>query len=454
MTGRPRLVGSSVHGHGRQDTGRREHQRVGRRSRRPAERAGGRRAGRRRLVTSAPDGPGERVGQVGRRHVEAGEQAAEQGVERLARAEVVRRRARASVTTSATTRSAVTTCATRARSTSRCLEVRERHRVVVRPGAARPPRALADPLPELGLARRRPRASPPPWPRACASSARSAGDCSSCGTRTGCTRLASIRARSDHSKSTSGDRERLATRSPRTASRARARSPSSAGRGSRTSSATRAGRPGPAVGVAGRPPVAAALGQRRAHVAVAQSYGERRVLGTRTARSRWLRLLMVTAPQHHQRGVEPDVDRPPGQLQRIELGARSSPWCTRDGRVRPSRTSAPWTSASALSRKAGRPGRGRSGREPRGPPRALGRVRASAAAGDGELGLARRCWSRWLPNVRAASSRAAGRCGSARQPSAPRPGPGCRWRTPTGLSRRVGQHRVPCGRARDTRSPR
>ena len=186
------------------------------------------------------------------------------------------------------------------------------------------------------------------------SSARSATTSSSCGTRTGWTRLASIRARSDHSNSTSGDRDRLATRSPRTASRrpcpvtivCRSRLPNELCHSCRSASPRRRW-PAPPLDGRSAPP-----GPRARRDP--QSYGERRPAGDPHRPEPAACLVEIATAQQHQRRVQPDVDRPPAQLERVQLGRRGRPRAAPGTDVSgPSRTSAPCTSASALSRKAG-----------------------------------------------------------------------------------------------------
>ena len=203
------------------------------------------------------------------------------------------------------------------------LELGQRHRVGERAGAALLPGLLAHALPELRLpaalsrdgflARGQRR-----------SSARSAATCSSRGTRTGCTRLASIRARSDHSKSTSGDPDALAIRSPRTASRrpcpatmvCRSRLPNELCHACRSSSPRRRcprRRGGPA----------GTLRQRGPHVAVAEPYAERRARRDPNGSEPAPCVVELAAPEDDERRVEPDVARPPPQVECGQLGLRA-----------------------------------------------------------------------------------------------------------------------------------
>ena len=362
-----------------------------------------------------------------RRHVEAGEQPAEQGVERRARTEVVRRRVslgdhqrddalgRHDVRDQGRARPAAPgrTPTSSGRRTPRS---RAPARRVRGPAAAARPARTASSRDASSLA------------ASVRSSARSAATCSSCGTRTGCTRLASIRARSDHSNSTSGDRDRLATRSPRTASRrpwpvtivCRSRLPE------RALPLVQVGQPTPDVRQRVRLP-AGPLGERRPDVAVAQPYGERRGPGDADRHaggaraSSWSPRRRTTRAQSSRTSVAHQGISKRGQLRRqgIPLGHQ--------GRTGPTEPDLGTQRERLGAHPVGRRHRAREPRPggPRGRQRPAAGSVASAACAMVSSACPRRCWSRWFPKVRAASSRTTRRPGSARPPSAPRPGPGC-----------------------------
>ena len=295
-------------------------------------------------------------------------------------------------------------------SPSRGLERGQRHRVVVRPraraaarrapgpaGAARPraPRVLARRL----LACRRATAARPGRPRPArrAAPAPAAPGWPASGpaptTRT----------------APRGDRDGTATRSPRTASRApcpvtivcRSRLPNELCHSCRSASPRRrwpsasAGRPRP-------------LGERRAHVAVPQPYGERGAASGPGSRARRRRASSSSPRRRTTSAVSSRMSiGPPRHLQRGQLRRRGRrPWSTSDGRG---------SARAAPRHRARAPRRGPAGRRPgpreAGPGRARGGQRAlrvrwrSAARAIVSSASPRRCWSRWLPKVRAASSR-------------------------------------------------
>ena len=257
-----------------------------------------------------------------RGHVEAGEEPTQQGLQRRSvgpRSCVV---APVEVTTSATTRSAVTTCATRAaRSPRRSLQISERHRFVVGSRASRPPRPFPHPLAQLGLASPVLARRLAPWRRACGArrgrprpprraAPAPAARGSPASARAPTTRTAPL-----------GDRDLLATRSPRTASRrpwpvtivCRSRLPNELCHSCR-SARPRRRCPSAAAGRPLRSARAARTSRSRSRTASGA------VLGTRSARSR--RRASSWSPRRRTTSarVEPDVDRPPAQLERVQLG--------------------------------------------------------------------------------------------------------------------------------------
>ena len=173
----------------------------------------------------------------------------------------------------------------------------------------------------------------------------------------------------------------------------------------------------------GRP---APLCECRPHVSVAESYGERRArTATRNAVSRTR--ASSRSPDGARRAPYRAECRSPtnAAVERVQLGReRRSPRWTIDGRVRPSRTSAPCATASALSRRAGVRARSKRPSGPRAPRRGRAPDRAPARRGRRELGLSAALVGGCVgPGFGAASSSAASPRRVGLRPSAPRRGP-------------------------------
>ena len=233
------------------------------------------------------------------------------------------------------------------------------------------PGPLADPLPQLGLSAlgrrlrplelrqvgRQPRRPAVPGP---------AGP------------DASIRARSDHSNSTSGDRDRPPPAGP--APRA------DAVPGHLRLQVEAAERALPLVQVAEPAPrwASAADARPRSRPGGRTSRSLSRTPSGAPARDphrpQALASLSVAPAQHDRAPVEPDVERPPATSSGVQLLGQASPRVHHEVGSRPGRTPAPCTSASALSRSAGVPAPAEHARAPAGR-RAPARGPASADAG-------------------------------------------------------------------------
>ena len=185
----------------------------------------------------------------------------------------------------------------------------------------------------------------------------------------------------------------------------------SAGRGSRTSSATREVPQSSAQVTEGVRRPAAPLGQGRSHVPVAQPNGRGARAGDPHRPEPRGSHRRVTPPEHDERRVEPDVDRPPAQSHGVELARRGRHPVDQRRSGASQRTSAPRTRASASHAPA--PGPGEPGRAAR-----AATVPAGSAPGgtrDRQLRLSASLGSRCVRRSSRSSSTASPRPGQSRR---------------------------------------